>query len=80
MTTRKPTELVPLDAVPAGELQLLQLRDVKYRVGLSTAAIYRHVKAGTFPRPIRLGARAVRWDARKVRAWIEQRIAAGQTQ
>jgi prophage regulatory protein len=68
-------DLVPLDAVPEGEPQLLQLRDVKHRVGLSTTSIYERVRAGTFPKPIHFGARSVRWDARKVRAWIEQRIA-----
>jgi prophage regulatory protein len=72
---RKPIALVPLNAVPVDEPALLQLRDVKYRVGLSTSSIYERVKAGTFPKPIRLDTRSVRWDARKVRAWIEQRIA-----
>lgn len=54
-------------------LQVLRLYDVVELVGLSRATVWRRVREGKFPAPIRLGQRAVGWRARDVRAWIESR-------
>ena len=56
--------------------KLLRLPQVKDLTGLSRASIYRYVDAGEFPRPVKLGARAVAWHASDVEAWIEGREAA----
>ena len=37
--------------------------------------IYRKIADGTFPRPIKLGDRAVGFVEEELDAWIEQRIA-----
>jgi len=41
------------------EFRLLRLSELKRRVGLSRQAIYRRIKAGSFPSPIRLAAPAL---------------------
>src|SRR6185437_8197909 len=53
--------------------QILRLKEVMAMVGLGRSAIYRMRAAGTFPKPVRLGARAVGWIADDVIAWIAQR-------
>jgi prophage regulatory protein len=33
------------------------------------------MKAGTFPKPVKIGERAVAWPESEINAWLEQRIA-----
>lgn len=54
---------------------LIKLPEVKRRTTLSTSEIYRRLEAGTFPKQIRLGAKAVAWLEHEVQAWIDARIA-----
>jgi len=44
------------------------------RSGLSRSSIYARVAAGTFPRPIAIGPRAVAWPSDAIDAWIGDRI------
>ena len=37
----------------------------------SKSTLWRWVKAGLFPAPVRLGPRSVRWKGSAVRAWID---------
>lgn len=53
---------------------LLRCREVTNLVGLSRSTIYVLVKDGSFPSPIQVGRRAVRWLASEVDAWIDSRI------
>lgn len=46
------------------------------RTGLSPSTIYRLVKAGKFPAPIQLSARAVGWQSDAVDAWLGSRARA----
>ena len=41
--------------------------------GLSRSTIYEMMERGDFPRPIRVGRRAVAWPESVVRAWLAQR-------
>ena len=41
--------------------KFLKLPEVQLRTGKSRSAIYQGVKDGTFPKPIKLGPRAVGW-------------------
>ena len=52
---------------------LARRRQVEQLVQLSRSTIYANVKAGTFPAPIRIGARAVAWRLSEVEAWLEAR-------
>lgn len=53
---------------------LLQLPEVCRQAGFGKTAIYRMMKEGTFPEPIKIGP-ASRWSQIEVQAWIEQRKA-----
>ena len=55
-------------------LCILRRKQVEARTGLARSTIYQHIKAGTFPRPIPLGARAVGWLESDVSNWIAQRV------
>ena len=52
---------------------LLTRRQVEARCCLSTSSIYRFMRDGLFPEPIRVGRRAVRWHASEVDAWLASR-------
>lgn len=56
--------------------RLLRLPDVELRVGLKRATIYRHMKAGTFPRCVTLTTKCVAWPESRIEAWIASRLAA----
>ncbi|WP_082643581.1 helix-turn-helix transcriptional regulator [Ruegeria denitrificans] len=47
--------------------------DVESLVGLSRSTIYAMIADGTFPRPIKLGKRAVGWRQSDVLTWLESR-------
>lgn len=53
---------------------LIKLPAVKERTTLSTSEIYRRIEAGTFPKQIRLGAKAVAWLEHEVNAWISEAV------
>lgn len=53
---------------------ILRRKQVEARTGLSRSSIYDGVKAGTFPAPVRLGARAVGWIESEVNDWLTSRI------
>lgn len=50
--------------------RLLRLPEVMARTGLGRSAIYDRIKAGAFPRQIKLGPRTSTWDERSIDAWI----------
>ena len=53
--------------------RIIRLPEVCGRVSLSRSTIWAYCRAGTFPKPIKLGARAVGWNEAAVTAWIEAR-------
>ncbi len=55
--------------------RFLRLPEVMERTGLSRSTIYVRVAAGSFPRPVALGGRAVGWIEAEVEAWVAERIA-----
>ena len=48
--------------------KFLKLPEVRVRTGKSRSAIYQGVKDGTFPKPIKLGPRAVGWIEAEIEA------------
>ena len=54
---------------------LIKLPEVKRRTTLRTSEIYRRLEAGTLPKQIKLGAKAVAWREHEINAWINQRVA-----
>jgi len=53
------------------KLALERMNEVTKRTGLARATIYRRMGEGTFPQPVKLGARAIAWRSSDVDAWIE---------
>lgn len=47
----------------------LRRREVEAESGLSRATIYRHMTAGLFPRPRKIGPNSVAWRASDVERW-----------
>lgn len=52
----------------------LKRPEIEHRTGLKRSTIYDKMKAGTFPKPVKLGARAVAWLEPEIDAWIKERI------
>jgi prophage regulatory protein len=53
---------------------LLRLDVVCNLVGISRSTIYRRVAEGSFPRPIRISERSVRWRLENLEEWIRNPI------
>ena len=51
----------------------LRRPQVEVATGLSRSSIYAMMDAGDFPRPVRIGKRAVAWPQSAVEAWLAQR-------
>lgn len=64
-------------AHPAKPDKLLRLPAVEERTGLKKSSLYAGAKAGTFPAPVRLSARAVAWRESDIDRWISERAATG---
>ncbi len=56
--------------------KILRRQQVQEQTGLSRTVIYDAMAQGTFPKAIKLGARAVGWLESEVNAWIEAQVAA----
>jgi prophage regulatory protein len=56
------------------KLSILRRKQVEKRTGLSRSTIYLRIQEGTFPRPIKLGARAVGWLENEIEAWLTARM------
>ena len=57
--------------------QILRLAEVLARVGLGKTTLYRLIGRDEFPRPVRLGPRAVGWKEAEVAEWLDSRERAG---
>lgn len=60
--------------------RLIRLPEVMNRVSLSRTAIYNRLKAGTFPKPVKLGSRAIAWQESSIDDWIADRIMLSQVE
>ena len=50
---------------------IVRLNAVCFQTGLSKSTIYDKIKHGSFPKPVRLGARAVGWLQSDIYDWID---------
>ena len=57
--------------------RLLRLPAVEERTGFKKSSVYAGVKAGTFPAPVRLSARAVGWREEDIDRWVSERVTVG---
>ena len=52
---------------------LLTRPEVERRTGLSRSTLYRKMREGTFPVPLKVSERAVRWRESDIRAYVDSR-------
>ena len=81
MQTPHGATVAPFDGrvtvTPAKPGKLQRLPIVEERTGFRKSSIYAGVKAGTFPAPVRLSARAVAWREEDIDRWISGRVKTG---
>lgn len=58
-------------------LTIMKLPELVQRTKISRAAVYAMIARDEFPRPVRLGRRAVGWRVADVEAWIAARPEGG---
>ncbi|WP_341861316.1 AlpA family transcriptional regulator [Gymnodinialimonas sp. 57CJ19] len=51
----------------------LRRQAVEEITGLSRSTLYAMISEGTFPRPVKLGKRAVGWSESSIQTWLSQR-------
>ena len=56
--------------------RIVRLPDVLKRTQLSRSTIYNFINSGSFPSPVKLGARAMGFFAADIDAWILSRVGA----
>ena len=54
---------------------LIDVKEASRIAGISRTEVWRQVKAGTFPKPTRLGTRCTRYSLCEVSDWVKQRLA-----
>jgi prophage regulatory protein len=61
--------------------EMLRLPGLKARTGLSRSTIYARIREGDgdFPKPVKLGKRAVGWVASEVDAWLAAQVERSRT-
>ena len=52
--------------------QIFGRRQLEKQLGLTRSSIYKMMEDGEFPRPIKLGRRAVGWRADEVANWLDK--------
>ena len=52
---------------------LLNRREVQRACGLSKSTLYRLMRTGYFPEPLKIGPKAIRWRADEIQEWVESR-------
>ncbi|MBW4934459.1 helix-turn-helix transcriptional regulator [Marinobacter sp. F4206] len=58
--------------------RMLRRTEVEAITGRSRSSIYDGIATGTFPKPVKIGARAVAWPESVIRNWIAERMEGGQ--
>lgn len=54
---------------------ILRRPEVVAATGLSYTSLFRLMREGRFPRPIRLSAKAAGWVRSEVETWLQERVA-----
>lgn len=53
--------------------RLLRRQEVESRCGLARSSLYRLMREGKFPVPLKVGVRAVRWREAEIEQWLTER-------
>jgi len=52
------------------KFRFLKLTEVMSKTGLSRSGVYKGIKSGVFPRPVKIDGRSVAWLASDVEDWM----------
>ncbi|MDF8361361.1 AlpA family transcriptional regulator [Achromobacter anxifer] len=55
------------------ERRILRREEVEAKTGFKRAHLYNLMRAGKFPKALRLGIRAVGWDSVEIEEWVAER-------
>ena len=53
---------------------LIRIKNVEAKTGLKKSMVYDLISKGEFPKPIKIGERAVAWISREVDQWVQNKI------
>lgn len=68
-----PMKNIEGDNVAAKPHRAVRMPEAQNRTGLSKTHIYRLIKLGLFPKPIKLSERAIAFFESDIDSWLEQR-------
>ncbi|PIE65389.1 MAG: AlpA family transcriptional regulator [Desulfobacterales bacterium] len=51
--------------------RILRKKEVLKISGKSESTLYRDIRAGSFPAPVRLGENSIGWKEESIRAWLD---------
>lgn len=60
--------------IVAKKQNLISAKEVLSRVHRSKAWLYKQLAAGTFPKPVKIGTRAISFVESEIDSWINNRI------
>ena len=61
-------------------VRFLRLKEVQNRLGVSRSTIYLWIAEGTFPKPVKMGARLVAWPEQAICHWVQQKLDRAETE
>ena len=53
--------------------EIIRRKELETRIGLACSTIYAMMARGDFPRPIKIGRRAVGWRSKDIDDWLLER-------
>ena len=59
---------------------IMRMTDVCSELGVSRASVYRLLQSGSFPKPLKLGKRAIGWERDHIQQWVKSLRPARQTE
>ena len=74
LETQIPMDGLASPAAPPLE-RLIGRKEVLMLIGISNATLWRWIKAGRFPAPMKIGKKKVAWRSSVLALWIAQRTA-----
>jgi len=59
---------------PEANRRILRRPEVEAQCGFKRAHLYKLIDEGKFPRPVRIGVRAVGWGSVEIEQWIAEQL------
>jgi prophage regulatory protein len=54
--------------------KIIRRKEVEARIGLACSTIYAMIADNKFPRPVRIGRRAVGWLEEDIKNWLDAKV------